>query len=88
MSHRASTIRKKKDSACVRIFALIDADGRCAHCGGTDGLTKHHLDPLRHGGVRDSARNVQILCRSCHDEVELQNRAAERNLDYARGRLC
>lgn len=39
--------------------------GRCATCGGREGLTWDHVVPVSRGGTNER-RNLQILCRSCN----------------------
>lgn len=49
--------------------AVIERDGQCADCGGTDGLLAHHLIPQRFWvdlDVANRADNLLTLCGSCH----------------------
>jgi hypothetical protein len=47
----------------------IPAGAACAKCGSTKRLTRHHIVPRSAGGPNDR-RNLQILCRACHDEID------------------
>lgn len=40
----------------------------CADCGAINGLTRHHLKD--NNGFKTG--EIQILCRPCHDEAELE----------------
>lgn len=44
----------------------LRARNRCAACGSSEHLEFDHIQPLRQGGARLDAANVQPLCSSCH----------------------
>ena len=49
---------------------ILKRDGYvCRRCGGTDGLTAHHIKPRDDGGT-DDPKNLITLCCSCHDIIE------------------
>lgn len=60
---------------------------RCAVCGSRRNLEYDHIRPLREGGARLDAKNVQPLCRRCHAaKTALEQRSASpmaRELDAA-----
>ena len=39
----------------------------CSICGSTENLESHHLQQVAEGGAADTF-NIEILCRSCHQE--------------------
>jgi len=41
--------------------------GKCANCGATENLEKHHKVPLYKGGTNDMD-NFIVLCNRCHKE--------------------
>lgn len=41
---------------------------KCAKCGSTKKLVKHHIIPRTFGGTEDP-NNLQLLCEACHFEV-------------------
>lgn len=56
--------RKKPFESCVY--------GMCPRCGQLVWLTKHHVFPQRFfGKTEDGNVAVVLLCRECHDELEL-----------------
>ena len=41
---------------------------QCEECKTTKNLTAHHIKPKSEGGD-NSLKNIQILCRKCHDKI-------------------
>lgn len=46
-------------------MSILNFD-ECSECGIDENLTKHHVKDIY--GIKTG--EIQILCRSCHDEVE------------------
>jgi len=46
--------------------------GRCPACGERHILTRHHILPRRFFGNGKHNDNIVLLCRPCHNEVELR----------------
>jgi hypothetical protein len=44
---------------------IIERDGECRRCGGTERLRVHHVVPVAFGGTSDS-ENLVTLCEACH----------------------
>lgn len=49
-------------------------DDKCAICGSSENLTKHHLVPRvkchnKYRQIENDDENIVMLCRSCHDAV-------------------
>lgn len=44
---------------------LAMCDGKCAHCGTTESITRDHITPLSKGGS-DLIGNIQPLCGPCN----------------------
>ncbi len=55
---------KSSEWKARRGAALARAGGRCQDCGATRNLHVHHLTYKRHG--REEARDLRVLCASCH----------------------
>jgi len=50
--------------AKLRRAVLSTTGGRCARCGGKDGVQAHHLHPIADGG-KPLGPGI-ALCRNCH----------------------
>lgn len=73
--HIHSDESKAKMSKARRLRAGTIGKGckLCPICGdytGEEANSKHHIKPVRDGGS-DNSRNIVMLCRSCHDVVEM-----------------
>ena len=51
--------------------ALRRAEGKCELCGAEWGLAAHHVTPRKLGGL-DELENIVVVCKDCHNEIELQ----------------
>lgn len=49
---------------------IIERDGACLICKGSDLLQVHHLIPRRFKHLADDPRNLATLCAVCHEAVE------------------
>lgn len=54
-------LQKYKENVRRRARAVPLKGKRCARCGRTDNLSRHHRDYFK------SKKNVRILCRKCHN---------------------
>lgn len=65
---KRTTLRNKAD----KLFSLIiRAEGKCAYCGTTEGLTAAHIVGRRHYSVRWSFENALPLCWPDHHRFTL-----------------
>ena len=46
--------------------------GRCPACQQVGGKTKHHILPIRHYGKGKHNEHAVMLCRTCHNELEMR----------------
>lgn len=46
--------------------------GRCPACQQRGALTKHHILPIRFYGKGSHNEHIVLLCRECHNELELR----------------
>jgi len=65
LAYLQSDVWKKK-----RAQALTRADGKCEQCGDAQNLDVHHKTYIRVGGA-ELPRDLQVLCRSCHDTAHV-----------------
>lgn len=61
----------KGRSRAVKLAALERDNHECRMCFGKMFLTNHHIIPLSHKNGKDELANSIILCRPCHDRVEV-----------------
>lgn len=54
-----------------RRAAVEKAGGQCSRCRSKKNLTVHHVTYKRFG--REKSRDLQVLCRPCHDDEHLAN---------------
>jgi hypothetical protein len=53
----------------VSLQVKSDAHWRCSSCGGHSGLVAHHLGYEHHGYEMYHIRDIQCLCRACHERL-------------------
>ncbi|MDD1723894.1 MAG: HNH endonuclease [Methanospirillum sp.] len=66
--HAAVRGKRPKYWNMIRRFALERDGNRCQICGDEKELSVHHLVPLSDGGD-STARNLLVLCHSCHQRI-------------------
>lgn len=59
--------------------------GRCPACNGVKPLSRHHIKPIRHFGKGRHNDHIVLLCRGCHDDLEVIITRRER---YRAGELA
>ena len=42
----------------------------CPKCGKEKAMTRHHIYPIRHFGKGKHNKELYLLCRTCHDNLE------------------
>jgi 5-methylcytosine-specific restriction endonuclease McrA len=76
-SHRAYL--RSSEWKVKRRDALSRAGGRCEHCGRSTNLHVHHLTYNRHGN--ELARDLRVLCASCHRRRHRDGGRIDDNID-------
>lgn len=59
-------IYRTRSWAHARRLALVAARYRCQRCGRAGVLEVHHRRPLADGGEAYALRNLEAVCRRCH----------------------
>ena len=49
----------------LKAQALVRDGGVCVHCGSSEKLESHHIDPVKQGGL-PVLKNILTLCFVCH----------------------
>ena len=64
---------KPYDYEWRKLSTAMCENGICHRCGARENLHVHHIIPTKQGGTRE-ARNLVVLCNSCHKTVEHQQK--------------
>lgn len=60
----------EKDRAILEQIYLRNEITRCEYCGGTFGLSLHHLERRSSGKAKNTFEDTRLLCACCHHKAD------------------